>query len=94
MTQEAQCVDLAQEVERELAEESRTESWKVRMRAAYASGDVEPIVCLLRPVTWGWIRVIHRSERCDLSLFQLGLRMLEHVLNEDLSIPVAFYIVI
>jgi hypothetical protein len=42
----------------------------------------------------GWVRVIHRSDRCDLSLFQLGLRVLEHFLNEDLSIPVAFHIVI
>ena len=42
----------------------------------------------------GWTRVIHRSERCDLSLFQLGLRVLEHFLNEDLSIPVVFYVVI
>jgi hypothetical protein len=31
----------------------------------------------------GWVRVIHRSDRCDLSLFQLGLRMLDHFLNED-----------
>jgi hypothetical protein len=42
----------------------------------------------------GWVRVIHRSDRCDLSLFQLGLRMLDYFLNEDLSIPVAFHIVI
>jgi Transposase DDE domain len=42
----------------------------------------------------GWVRVIHRGDRCDLSLFQLGLRMLEHFLNEDYSIPVAFHIVI
>lgn len=40
----------------------------------------------------GLIRVIHRSDRCDLSLFQLGLRILEHLLNEDCSIPVAFHI--
>jgi hypothetical protein len=42
----------------------------------------------------GWVRVIHRGDRCDLSLFQLGLRILEHFLNEDYSIPVAFHIVI
>jgi hypothetical protein len=42
----------------------------------------------------GWRSVIHRHDRCDLSLFQLGLRTLEHFLNEDLSIPVVFYIVI
>jgi Transposase DDE domain len=38
----------------------------------------------------GWVSVIHRSDRCDLSLFQLGLRLLEHLLNEDRAIPVAF----
>jgi len=42
----------------------------------------------------GWRSVIHRKSRCDLSLFQLGLRVLEHFLNEDLSIPVVFYVVI
>lgn len=38
----------------------------------------------------GWGKVIHRTDRCDLSLFQLGLDLLEHFLNEGLSIPVAF----
>jgi hypothetical protein len=37
-----------------------------------------------------WRSVIHRATRCDLSLFQLGLRLLEHFLNEGLEIPVAF----
>ena len=41
-----------------------------------------------------WSRVIHRTERCDLSLFQLGLRLLAHFLNEDLPIPVRFHIVL
>jgi hypothetical protein len=40
----------------------------------------------------GWISIIHRGDRCDLSLFQLGLRLLEHLLNEDRAIPVAFYV--
>jgi hypothetical protein len=40
--------------------------------------------------TEGWVGQIHRTDRCDLSLFQLGLRLLEHCLNEDLPIPVAF----
>ena len=40
----------------------------------------------------GWVKMIHRSDRCDLSLFQLGLRLLDHFLNENLSIPVAFHI--
>src|SRR3954452_3720539 len=38
-----------------------------------------------------WMRAIHRTDRCDLSLFQLGLALLEHFLNEDLPIPVAFH---
>ena len=42
----------------------------------------------------GWVRIIHRGDRCDLSLFQLGLRLLDYVLGEDYTIPVAFYIAI
>jgi len=38
-----------------------------------------------------WMRVIHRTDRCDLSLFQLGLVLLDHLLNEGLPIPVAFH---
>lgn len=38
----------------------------------------------------GWGPVIHRTDRCDLSLFQLGLRLLEHFMNEHIPIPVAF----
>jgi len=37
-----------------------------------------------------WVQIIHRTNRCDLSLFQLGLNLLEHFLNECLPIPVAF----
>jgi hypothetical protein len=44
--------------------------------------------------TEGWREVIHRRKRCDLSLFQLGLRLLEHFLNEELPIPVQFHITI
>jgi hypothetical protein len=40
----------------------------------------------------GWVHIIHRSDRCDLSLFQLGLRLLDYLLNEDCAIPVAFYV--
>lgn len=36
------------------------------------------------------VATIHRSDRCDLSLFQLGLRFLEHLLNEHLPIPFEF----
>src|SRR5438093_11438215 len=42
----------------------------------------------------GWRSIIHRRKRCDLSLFQLGMRFLEHILNEELSIPVQFYVTI
>lgn len=38
----------------------------------------------------GWVGIIHRSDRCDLSLFQLGLRLLDYLLNADDTIPVAF----
>jgi hypothetical protein len=40
----------------------------------------------------GWQGIIHRRKRCDLSLFQLGLRFLEHFLNEVLPIPVQFHL--
>ena len=42
----------------------------------------------------GWQGIIHRGKRCDLSLFQLGLRLLEHFLNEELPIPVQFHVTI
>lgn len=42
----------------------------------------------------GWQRIIHRRKRCDLSLFQLGLRLLEYFLNEVLPIPVQFHVII
>ncbi|QTA84175.1 transposase [Desulfonema magnum] len=38
----------------------------------------------------GWDRIIHRADRCDLSLFQLGLSLLEYFLNYDIPVPVAF----
>jgi hypothetical protein len=41
-----------------------------------------------------WRPIIHRRKRCDLSLFQLGLRFLEHLLNEDMPIPVQFHVTI
>jgi hypothetical protein len=37
-----------------------------------------------------WVKIIHRTDRCDLSLFQLGLSLLEHFLDEHIRIPVAF----
>lgn len=42
----------------------------------------------------GWIGLIHRTDRCDLSLFQLGLSLLEHFLNEHMPIPVAFQMLV
>jgi hypothetical protein len=40
----------------------------------------------------GWQHIIHRRTRCDLSLFRLGLQLLEYFLNEGFSIPVQFHI--
>jgi hypothetical protein len=38
----------------------------------------------------GWVAYIHRRHRCDLSLFQLGLRLLEYFLNQEYPIPRTF----
>lgn len=38
----------------------------------------------------GWHKVIHRTDRCDLSLFQLGLDLLDYFENEGKRIPVDF----
>jgi len=38
----------------------------------------------------GWDKIIHRTKRCDLSLFQLGLRLLDYFMNQEMEIPVAF----
>ena len=38
-----------------------------------------------------WRTLIHRVDRCDLSLFQLGLRLLDYFLNNDLPILFSFY---
>ena len=32
-------------------------------------------------------RLLHRTDRCDLSLFQLGLRLLKHFLREGIALP-------
>ena len=42
----------------------------------------------------GWRESIHRRKRCDCSLFQLGLRILEHFLNAEFPIPVQFHVTI
>jgi hypothetical protein len=44
-------------------------------------------------VTQGWIKIIHRSDRCDLSLFQSGLKLLNYFPDHDISVPVAFHMV-
>lgn len=46
-------------------------------------------VCVLRD---GWLKVLHRKERCDLSLFQLGLRLLARCLKDALPIPDGFLV--
>jgi len=35
-------------------------------------------------------KMVHRTDRCDLSLFQMGLRILEYLLDFNLPIPVSF----
>lgn len=37
-----------------------------------------------------WRKFVHRTDRCDLSLFQLGLRLLDYFLNEGKPIRVKF----
>lgn len=37
-----------------------------------------------------YLPLIHRSDRCDLSLFQLGLRLLDYLLDFHKPIPVSF----
>ena len=36
------------------------------------------------------MRQIHRADRCDLSLFQIGLRYLDHLLELEETIPISF----
>ena len=46
------------------------------------------LVCLGEAVKdSGKLPLLHRTTRCDLSLFQIGLLWVEHCLNEDLPIP-------
>lgn len=35
----------------------------------------------------GWLKFIHRTHRCDLSLFQLGLRLLDYFIEHALDLP-------
>ena len=43
-------------------------------------------------LTTRWRKRIHRSDRCDLSLFQPGLALLEQFFNDNIPIPVAFHV--
>jgi hypothetical protein len=43
-------------------------------------------------VKQGWDKIIHRTDRCDLSLFRLGLKLLNYFSDRDIPIPVAFQI--
>jgi hypothetical protein len=38
----------------------------------------------------GLHQIVHRTDRCDLSLFQLGFRTLDYLMDHDLPIPVSF----
>lgn len=40
----------------------------------------------------GWQRLIHRARRCDLSLFKLGLSLLDFLLERDQSIQVSLHL--
>lgn len=46
-------------------------------------------VCAIRD---DWLTQIHRHDRCDLSLFRLGLRLLARCLKEELPIPDGFLV--
>jgi hypothetical protein len=39
-----------------------------------------------------WMRILHRQDRCDLSLFRLGLRLLARALKDHLPIPDGFLV--
>ncbi len=46
-------------------------------------------VCALRD---DWLKRLHRRDRCDLSLFRLGLRLLARCLKDELPIPPGFLV--
>ena len=39
-----------------------------------------------------WMRILHRQDRCDLSLFRLGLRLLARCLKDHIPIPEGFLV--
>jgi hypothetical protein len=38
----------------------------------------------------GWLERFHRCDRCDLSVFQIGMRALRYALREGFRVPVSF----
>jgi Transposase DDE domain len=40
----------------------------------------------------GWLKRLHRQDRCDLSLFRLGLRLLARCLKDEIPIPAGFLV--
>jgi hypothetical protein len=38
----------------------------------------------------GWVEQFHRTDRCDLGLFQIGLRAIHYALREGFRVPVSF----
>lgn len=42
-------------------------------------------------INFGYHQIIHRTDRCDLSLFQLGLRLLDYLLDREMPIPWDFH---
>ncbi|CAA9385643.1 MAG: transposase, IS4 family protein [uncultured Chloroflexia bacterium] len=39
-----------------------------------------------------WLKRLHRQDRCDLSLFRLGLRLLARCLKDDIPLPEGFLV--
>jgi len=46
-------------------------------------------VCAVHP---DWMKCLHREDRCDLSLFRLGLRLLARCLKDQIPIPEGFLV--
>ena len=46
-------------------------------------------VCALRD---DWLKRLHRQDRCDLSLFRLGLRLLARCLKDAIPLPPGFLV--
>ncbi len=46
-------------------------------------------VCALQD---DWLKRLHRRDRCDLSLFRLGVRLLARCLKDDIPIPEGFLV--